>query len=82
MPTPPKKPIKLKDVQIKGKKIPKSDPKSVTKSGEVPTRKIDSMRRANPALGRAIGKPGKGSGGMDTYGPEASDWIKKGLKKK
>lgn len=78
---PPKKksPIQLKEVKIKGKRIPKSDPKSATRSGEVSTRRVDSIKKANPALGKVIGKPYKGSGGMDSYGPDASDAIKKGL---
>jgi len=56
---------------------------SVLKAGgQVPTRKIDSMKRANPNLGRVIGKPSTGSGGMKTYGDNASDAIKAGLKGK
>ncbi len=57
--------------------------KSVLKTGgTVPTRKIDSIRQANPKLGASIGKPYKGSGGMDTYGDDASDKIKRALKPK
>lgn len=63
-------------------KTVKRDSTSVTKSGEVATRRIDSMRKVNPSLGRAIGKPYVGSGGKKTYGPDASDAIKAGLKKK
>lgn len=51
-------------------------------AGQVPTKRIDSIRKANPAMGRAIGKPYKGSGGMDTYGNDASDKIKGALRKK
>lgn len=69
-------PIKLKEVKISAK-----SPKSTLKSGgDVPTRRIDSLKRANPALGKVIGKGSKGSGGMTTYGDDASDAIKKGLK--
>jgi len=50
--------------------------------GQVPTRRVDSIKKANPALGRVIGKPSKGSGGMKTYGDDASDAIKAGLKGK
>jgi hypothetical protein len=50
--------------------------------GQVPTKRIDSIRKANPAMGKAIGKPYKGSGGMDTYGNDASDKIKVALRKK
>lgn len=76
-----KDPIKLKEVQIKGKRIQKQVPKSVLKSGgEVPTSRIDSIRKANPAASRAIGKGYKGSGGMTTYGDDASDIIKSQLK--
>lgn len=49
--------------------------------GKIPTRKIDSVKKANPFMGKAIGKPYKGSGGMDTYGDDASDVIKKVIKK-
>lgn len=68
--------IKLKEVKITAK-----SPKSVLKSGgEVSTRRIDSIKRANPAAARAIGKGFKGSGGMTTYGDDASDVIKSQLK--
>jgi len=60
----------------------KKDSTSVTRSGEVATRRIDSMKKANPMLGKAIGKPYTGSGGKKTYGADASDAIKAGLKKK
>ena len=72
--------IKLKEVQIKGKRIPKSNPQSVTRSGQVATSKIDSIKKANPAAGRLIGKGYKGSGGMTTYGDDSSDVIKNALK--
>lgn len=69
----------LKEVQVtaKGKSTPKSD----TRFGQVATSRVDSMKRANPALGRVIGKPGTGSGGRATYGPDQSDAIKAGLAK-
>lgn len=57
----------------------KKDSTSVTRFGEVPTKKIDSMNKANPKLGRAIGIPYIGTGGKKTYGPDASDAIKSGL---
>ena len=68
--------IRLKQVNITAKA-----PKQVTAYGEVSKRKIDSVRKANPAAGRLIGKGSKDSGGMTRYGPEASDVIKKTVKK-
>lgn len=65
------------------KSTPIKATQSVLKGGkQIPTRRVDSIRKVNPAAGRAIGKPYKGSGGMDTYGPDASDKIKTTLKKK
>jgi hypothetical protein len=76
-----KKVQQLPEVKIKGKGYKKADPQSSLKShGQVATRRIDSIRKANPAMGRAIGKPYKGSGGMDTYGDDASDKIRASLK--
>ena len=70
----------LKAVNIRS--TPVKSPQSVLKGGkQIPTRKIDSVRKANPAMGNAIGKPYKGSGGMDSYGADASDKIKKVVKK-
>lgn len=68
-------------VTIRAKRIPVQ--KVVLKnSGLVPKSKIDSINKANPRMGAAIGKPYKGSGGMDTYGDDASDKIKLALRKK
>lgn len=56
---------------------------SVLKSGaQVPTRKIDSIKKANPTLGKAIGKASKDKYGNNWYGDVASDAIKSGLKGK
>ena len=72
----------LKEVKITAKRPKTVQQTSVTKSGEVPTRRIDSLKKANPALGKVIGNGYKGSGGKTTYGDDASDAIKAGLKKK
>jgi len=58
-----------------------SNGKSVTRFGEVANSRIDSMKKANPALGKAIGEGYKNSGGGKSYGYAASDAIKAGLKK-
>lgn len=69
----------LQTVTIKS--TPVKRPQSVLKGGQqVPTAKVDSIRKANPKLGSTINKPYKGSGGMDTYGPNDSDKIRAALK--
>lgn len=60
----------------------KNNMSALKPGGEVATRRVDSIKKANPQLGRVIGKPGVGSGGMATYGAAASDAIKAGLSKK
>lgn len=55
---------------------------SILKSGaQVPTRKIDSIKKANPAAGKMIGSGGK-QYGATRYGEQASDVIKGALKRK
>lgn len=56
--------------------------KSVVQGKEVPTSRIDSARRANPALNRALGKAGKNSGGMDEYRDSKADLVNAALKRK
>ncbi len=71
----------LPQLNIKANRMP--GPQSILNTGAtVPTRKIDSVRKANPKVGGMIGKPYKGSGGMDTYGPDASDKIRAVIKTK
>lgn len=72
-------PRQMKEVKVV---VKKSTPKSVTSFGEVPTRRIDSIKKANPGAGKLIGGGYKGSGGMTTYGRDQSDVIKAALKKK
>jgi hypothetical protein len=73
---------KLPTVKITATRLSKAQPQSVTRSGQVPTSKIDSIRKANPAASQQMGKPYKGAGGMSTYGDRGSDVIKGALKKK
>ncbi len=56
--------------------------KSSVQGKEVPTSRIDSARKANPALSRAIGKPSKGWSGTDTYRDSQADLINSALRKK
>lgn len=52
---------------------------SMTKTGKVPTRQVDSIKKVNPALGKLIGSGGK-QYGTTRYGENASDAIRTGLK--
>jgi hypothetical protein len=76
-------PKQLKGVTIVGKRTakptPKNDKSVVQGMGEVPKSRVDSARRANPALNRALGKAGKGSGGMDEYREGKADLVKSAL---
>jgi len=56
--------------------------KSSVQGKEVPTSRIDSARKANPAFNRALGPATKGSGGMDTYRDAKADLINSALKGK
>ena len=70
-------------VRLKGTTISAKVPGKktvVTRQGEVPARKVDSLKRAGYA--KAIGSGYKGSGGKTTYGDDASDAIKAGLSRK
>ena len=73
-------PKQLKGVTITAKATKKR--KSVVQGKEVPTARIDSARKANPALNRALGKPGKGSGGMDEYRDSKADLVNSALRRK
>lgn len=72
----------LQEVKITAKRPKSVQQTSVTKSGEVPTRRIDSLKRANPQLGRVIGKGSQVPGQKVRYGDASSDAIKAGLAKK
>ena len=73
--------IRLKQVDIKSTPVYKRT--SVLKSGgEVPSSKIDSMRKANPKLSQAIGPAKKNRQNKDWYGDDQSDMIRAGLKRK
>ena len=63
-------------------KTTKRDSTSVTNKGEVSARKIDSIRKANPAAARAIGKGYRDSGNKVRYGADQSDAIRAALKKR
>ena len=74
------KATQLKEVKITAKR-PKANTSVLSGGGEVKSAKVDSMKKANPALGKVIGSGYKGSGGKTTYGADASDAIKAGLKR-
>ena len=50
--------------------------------GEVKNKSLDSIRSANPSLGRAIGKPFAKAGQQAQYGANQSDLIKQAIKPK
>jgi hypothetical protein len=73
-------PKMLKEVKITAKAPKHTEEKSLTRKGPVATRRIDSIKRANPALGRVIGKGSKDRYGNTTYGDDSTDAIRAGLK--
>lgn len=79
----PKKPKVLNEVSITATRLAK--PKGVTRlypSGSVSNKSLDSIRSANPKLGKMIGKPISKSGELAQYGTSQSDLIKSALKPK
>lgn len=54
--------------------------KAVVQGKEVAKSRIDSARKANPALNRALGAAAKGSGGMDTYRDSKADLVNAALR--
>lgn len=72
-------PKTLKGVTIRGT-TPSKKKVVVQGIGEVPKRRVDSARRANPALNRALGKEQKGTGGMGNYREGSADLVKSALK--
>jgi hypothetical protein len=87
-PTDGGKPRQLKGVTITAKRTTKPAAKapykasSVVQGKQIPSSRIDSARKANPALNRALGTNNKGSGGMDTYRDSKADLINSALKRK
>lgn len=79
-----KNPIQLEEVTVTARPIKKKMAPSTTRlypKGEVENSKVDSIKKANPKLGRLIGSPNKGLGKAQ-YGASESDLIKKALKRK
>lgn len=71
----------LDEVKITATRLAK--PSGVTglyPKGSVKNSQLDSIRKANPALGRKIGKPIANS--QDRYGSSQSDLIKSAIKPK
>lgn len=79
----PVKPKSLSEVTISSTRLVK--PKTTTRlypKGEVANKSLDSLRSANPKLGKLIGKPAVKNGEQGQYGASQSDLIKSALKKK
>lgn len=79
---------KILDEVIITKKLDPKKYKTVTPktrlypSGEVENSKIDSIKRVNPALAKAIGDPFRYAPGYQAqYGTDQSDLIKAALKR-
>lgn len=65
-----------KGVSVTGKR-----PVATVQGKQVAKSRIDSARRANPALNKALGKAAKGSGGMDNYRDSKADLVNAALKR-
>lgn len=71
----------LNEVKITATRLAK--PSTTTRlypKGEVKNTQIDSIRRANPSLGRAIGQPSRKPGQQAQFGTNQSDLIKQAIK--
>lgn len=82
-PETPIRSVALKEVKITANPIKRQSPDrpvALYPKGTVPKSKVDSLRKVG--YGSVIGKPFKGTGGMDTYGANDSDVIKRALKPK
>lgn len=82
----PKKPIVLNEVSITATRLGKRPTSTPFKSGglvkSVENKTVDSIRRANPALGRAIGQPVGKAGQVKKYGDAQKDLILQAIKPK
>lgn len=55
--------------------------KSTVQGKEVASSRIDSARKANPALSKALGAPQKSRGGQDSYRDSKADLVNAALKR-
>ena len=80
-PKPPKK-VMLPEVKVTAVRIrkPIEEKVGLSPKGMASKRSVDSLKRVG--FGKAIGEPIKIKGQVSTYGPAASDVIKKKLKGK
>ena len=78
---PPKK-VMLPEVKVTASRIrkPIEEKVGLSPKGMASKRSVDSLKRVG--FGKAIGEPIKIKGQVSTYGPAASDVIKKKLKGK
>lgn len=80
----PKKPIVLNEVSITATRLGKASTSTrLYPRGEVSNAKLDSVRKANPSLGKAIGQPVKANKYTSAqFGANQSDLIKSAIKPK
>ena len=66
-----------KGVSVQGKRT-----MATVQGKQVAKSRVDSARKANPGLNKALGKVSKGSGGMDNYRDGQADLVNAALRGK